>query len=346
MIAQGTNERTVPTIHLKAHRPRRAAAVLCGVLMSTSMSASAAAETAPAGETPALAPPAEPLPDYDRLWRQAQPASPEELALWRTAVAALGSDAHAGCAYTRHTAPCPHCGDSRPRVYAEATQISLAANVPQLLALSVWYDTPVVHEAAKWVAERFNPRQTTTPWMLRSLDGKPPTRREFYDYEAEKSAAEGAWARAMRIAAEKNRALPPRFHPAQAVPLVAGLAPTVVLQADEAAMVLGRPPDRTASHPAARGMQTTYVIDSARPALTAIDQRILRPFRPHFGLRFRTFRQFAVLRWDATVGADVVAFQQQEFTGRLTLVFPFVQHRSEWFGEFDCPADGTTRGDL
>lgn len=328
MIAQGTKKRAVPMIHLRAHRSRRVAAVLCGVVMSMSMPASAAAE---------MVPPAEPLPDYDRLWQQAQPASPEELALWRTAVAGLGSDAHAGCAFTRHTAPCPHCGDRRPRVYAEATQISLANDVPQLLALSVWYDTPVVHEAAKWVAERFDPRQTAASWRLRSLDDKPPTRRELYDYEAEKSAAEGAWARAMRIAAEKNRALPPRFHPAHAAPLVAGLAPTVALRADDALVVLGRPPDPGSGHPAARGMQTTYVLDRARPALTAIDQRILRPFRPHFGLRFATFRQFAVLTHNGTVGADVIAFQQQEFTGRLTLVFPFKQHRSEWFGEFDCP---------
>ena len=319
----------------EAHRARLAAA-LCGLLISVPVFAAAVAG-APAGEPVPMVTPAEPLPDYDRSWQQARPASPEELALWRTVVAGLGSDAQAGCAYTRNTAPCPRCGDSRPRVYAEATQISLAANVPQLLALSVWYDTPVVHESAKWVAERFDPRQTATPWMLRSLDGKGPTRREFYDYEAEKSAADGAWARAERIAGEKDRVLPPRFHPAKVAPLVAGLAPTVALQADDAAVVLGRRPDRAASHPAARGMQTTYVIDRARPALTAIDQRILRPFRPHFGLRFATFRQFAVLTRDTTVGADVIAFQQQEFTGRLTLVFPFKQHRSEWFGEFDCP---------
>ena len=285
------------------------------------------------------APPVEPLPDYVRLWQQARAASPEELALWRTAVAALGSDAQASCAYTRHTAPCPHCGDSRPRVYAEATHISLAANVPQLLALSVWYDTPVVHEAAAWVRERFDPGQAAAPWILRDLDGKAPTRRQRYDYEAEKSAAEGAWARAERIAAEKGRMLPPRFHPAHVAPLVAGLVPTVVLRADDAVAVLGRPPDPASSHPAARGMQTTYLIDRSRPALTAIDQRILRPFRPHVGLRFGTYRQFAVLTRNAAVGADVVAFQQQVFTGRLTLVFPLKQHRSEWFGEFEC-ADG------
>ena len=306
--------------------------------MSTSIPPSAAAaEIAPATVPPPMVPPAEPLPDYEQLWRQARAANPEELALWQSAVAALGSDAHAGCAYTRRTAPCPHCGDSRPRVYAEATQISLAPNVPQLLALSVWYDTPVVHEAAAWVRERFDPGRAAAPWVLRDLNGKPPTRRQLYDYEAEKSAAEGAWTRAERIAAEKGRPLPPRFHPVQVAPLVAGLAPTVALQADDAVAVLGRPPKPGASHPMARGMQTTYVIDRARPALTAIDQRILGRFRPHFGLRFGTYRQFAVLARDATVGADVVTFQQQVFTGRLTLVFPLVQHRSEWFGEFECP---------
>lgn len=291
-----------------------------------------------------MVPPAEPLPDYERLWRQARAASPEERALWRTAVAALGSDAHAGCAYTRRTAPCPHCGDSRPRVYAEATQISVAPNVPRLLALSVWYDTPVVHEAAAWVGERFDPSQAA-PWILRDIGGEPPTRRQRYDYEAEKSAAEGAWARAERIAAKKGRRLPPRFHPAAVAPLVAGLVPSVVLRADDAVAVLGRPPDPASSHPAARGMQTTYVVDRARPALTAIDTRILRPFRPHFGLRFGSYRQFAVLKRDAAVGADVVAFQQQVFDGRLTLAFPLKQHRSEWFGEFECQGDGTSSAD-
>lgn len=330
--------------NIEHHRLRRLAAVLCGVLMSTSIPASAAAETAPA-TAPPTASPAEPLPDYDRLWQQARAANPEELALWRTAVAALGSDAHAGCAYTRRTAPCPHCGDSRPRVYAEATQISLAADVPRLLALSVWYDTPVVHEAAAWVRERFDPAKAAAPWILRDLDGKPPTRRQRYDYEAEKSAAESAWARAERIAAEKSRQLPPRFHPADVAPLVAGLAPTVALRADDTVAVLGRPPDPASSHPAARGMQTTYVVDRARPALTAIDQRILRPFRPHFGLRFGTYRQLTVLTPDATVGAEVVAFQQQVFTGRLTLVFPLVQHRSEWFGEFECPGGPPSQAD-
>lgn len=304
--------------------------------MSASMPGSAAPAEAPVPPPAARQPPADPLPDYDELWRHPQPADDEALALWQTAIKTVGGAAQAKCAYTRWTAPCPNCGNALPRVYAEATQISLAPNIPRWLALSVWYDTPVVHEAAAWVTERFDTQQAGASWALGSLDGRPPTGREFYDYAAEKSAGDGAWARAERIARQKGRQLPPRFHPAQVAPLVAGLAPTVALRRTEAVAVLGRPPDPASSHPAARGMQTTYVIDRAEPALKAIDQRLLGPFWPHVGLRFRSYRQYAVLKRDAQVGADVVAFQRQVFAGRLTLVFPFKQHRSEWFGEFRC----------
>lgn len=318
-----------------------AAALGCG-LMVASMSSSGAAADAdlPGSWQPPKTPPAEPLPDYAERWRSARPVAAEELALWRDAVAALGGAAHTRCAYTRWTAPCPHCGGTLPRVHAEATQISLAPGLSRWLPLSVWFDTPVMHEAALWVAERFDPRRAGRPWLLLSVDARPPNSRELADYVAEKSAAAAAWARAERIAGEKGMRLPLRFHPAGLGPSLQELPPTVALGERGGAVVLGRPPERGASHPAARGMQFTYVLDPGSAALKAVDQRILRPFSPHFGLRFRAFRQFAVLERVPAVGADVVVFQQQVFSGSLTLVFPLEQHHSEWFGRFDCPPVG------
>ena len=80
--------------------------------MVASMSSSGAAADAdlPGSWQPPKTPPAEPLPDYAERWRSARPVAAEELALWRDAVAALGGAAHTRCAYTRWTAPCPHCG--------------------------------------------------------------------------------------------------------------------------------------------------------------------------------------------------------------------------------------------
>ena len=302
------------------------------------------AALADAGRPPKAAP-AEPLPDYAERWRDARPAAAGELTLWAAAVASLGGARHAECAYTRWTAPCPHCGSSLPRGYAEATQISLAPGLSRWLPLSVWFDTPVMHEAALWVAERFDPRRAQRPWLLLSVDARPPTSSELADYVAEKNAAAAAWARAERIATRKGRRLPLRFHPAGLGPSLRELPPTMALGEGGGTVVLGRPPERGAARPAARGMQFTYVLDPASAALKAVDQRILRPFSPHFGLRFRAFRQFAVLERVPAAGAEVVVFQQQVFSGALTLVFPLEQHRSEWFGGFDCPpADGAENG--
>ena len=309
-----------------------------GFVLTVALMPSSAA-LADAGRPP-KAVPAEPLPDYAERWRDVRPASAEELSLWAAAAASLGSARHAECAYTRWTAPCPHCGSSLPRVYAEAMQISLAPGLSRWLPLSVWFDTPVMHEAARWVAERFDPQRAGRPWLLLSVDARPPNSRELADYVAEKSAAAAAWARAERIAGEKGMRLPLRFHPAGLGPSLQELAPTVALGERGGTVVLGRPPARGASHPAARGMQFTYVLDPGSAALKAVDQRILRPFSPHFGLRFRAFRQFAVLERAAAVGADIVVFQQQVFSGALTLVFPLEQHHSEWFGRFDCPPAG------
>ncbi len=283
--------------------------------------------------------PPEPLPDYAELWRNQQAISAEDQSLWAAAVASLSGTDGAGCSYARWTAPCPNCGAARPMAYAYAAHTSLAADTPRLLPLSVWFDVPVLHDATSWVLERFNARQEPVRWTLTTIDGAPPTDRQRSDYLAEKSASATAMARAKRIAADKGdkgKQAPDEFHPAVVEPLFRPHPPTVTLRRTSAEVVLGTAPDSGSSHPAARGMQFTYSIDPATAALKSFDQRTLRPYSPHWGLKFLSFRRSGVLQRDPHTQRDVVVFQEEVFTARLTMVFAIANHTTHWYGDFSC----------
>ena len=284
--------------------------------------------------------PPEPLPDYAELWRSPQPMTAAERSLWTAAVAMLGGADSAGCRYVRWTAPCPNCGPSRPLAYSYAARISLAADMPRFLPLSVWFDVPVIHDATAWVQERFDPEQEPVRWALTSIGGAPPTARQHADHLAEKSASATALARAKRIAADKGKQAPAPFHPAVVAPLLGSHPPTVALRRGPDEVVFGVAPDSGSGDPAGRGMQFTYGIDPATAAVKFFDQRISGRYSPHWsphwGLKFLSFRRFAVLQREPRTESDVVVFQEQVFTARLTMVLPIASHRTHWYGDFSC----------
>ena len=323
-------------------------ALVCCLLMSASLSSAADFDSpADAEPVPKLRPP-DPLPDYAELWRNPQAIAAEEQSLWTAALAVLSGAEGAGCSYARWTAPCPDCGASRPRDYAYAAGISLAADTPRLLPLSVWFDTPVVHDASSWVLERFDAGQEPALWTLATIGGALPTTRQRADYQAEKSASAAAIARAKRVAADnrdEGKQAPDAFHPAVVKPLLGSHPPTVTLRRGAAEVVLGTAPDSRSRHPAAKGMQFTYSIDPATAALKSFDQRILRPYSPHWGLKFRSFRRSAVLQRDPRTQRHVVVFQEEVFTARLTMVFAIANHTTHWYGDFGCdrPFDAPVR---
>ena len=299
--------------------------------------AAAATPEEPAGVSlkPKERPP-EPLPNYAELWRNQQPMTTAEQSLWTAAVAMLGGADGAGCRYVRWTAPCSNCGASRPLAYSYAARISLAADTPRLLPLSVWFDVPVVHNAAAWLLERFDPRQQPVRWTLTSIGGAPPTARQYADYLAEKSASATALARAKRIAANKGKQAPDPFHPAVVAPLLSAHPPTATLRRRPDEVVFGVMPNSGSKDPAARGMQFTYAIDPATAAVKFFEQRISRPYSPHWGLKFLSFRRFAALQREPRIQRDVVVFQEEVFTARLTMVLPIASHSTHWYGDFGC----------
>ncbi len=288
---------------------------------------------------PSRTAPASPWDDYADLWRNPRAIAPRELALWMQAVSDVGDSANAACAYTRSTAPCSDCGPSRPRLLVEAAAISLAEDLPRLLPLSVWYDTPVIHDHRSWAEERYDPSRMPMPWSLAAMDGKTPTESQRVEHVKEKNATAAAIARAKRIAADKGHgtsAVPDQFHPAVAQRLFAKREPTVTLGGDGDRLFLGAPPEPASADPTARWTQFTYVLDSTMPSLRFFDQRALAPFSPHFGLRLRSYSMFGRLQRDSGTDAVVVTFLEYTLAARLTLVFKQAHHTVHWYEDFDC----------
>ena len=321
----------------------RRAALLFGLGAATCLLAGAAAASSQSGpragsKAPAeLAAPQPPWDDYAGLWSDPAPIAAAELALWRQAVSTLGGAEKDACGFVRETAPCPACGDSRQRDLRLAAQLSLAGNLPRFLALSVWFDTPLAHNAPWRVMERRASGQAAAPWALAAVDGAPPPPQRRAEFDAWQSATAAAVERARRIAGEHGKALPPLFHPAVQRPRFASREPTVALHRSANLLILGAAPDADSPNPMAKHTQATYAMAPARAALRAFDQRLSAPFAPHFGLRFLSYREFGQLEWNADAGATVLTYSEHVYRARLVGIFRPEHRAQRWYGEFDCP---------
>ena len=264
------------------------------------------------------------------------PIRAAELALWRTAASRLGGAEKDACGFARWTAPCSTCGESRPRDLSLATHLSLAGNLPRLLPLSVWFDTPLAHNAAWWVRERRASGSSSAPWALEAIGGAAPPPPRQAEFHAWQRATTAAIERARRIAGEHGKALPPAFHPAAQRHRFAERQPTVTLHRSANLLILGATPDADALNPLPRHMQVTYAVEPEAQALRAFDQRLPAPFTAHFGLRFLSYREFGRFEWRAEAGAAVLTFSEHVYRARLVGVFKPKPHAKHWYGEFDC----------
>lgn len=275
-----------------------------------------------------------PLPawrDDVELWRNPQPIAAGELSLWFDAVAALSDDANASCAYTRLTAPCASCGKRPPMAYAEAATHSLT--VPGLEALGAWFDAPVIHDVALWHKERHRP-QATPAWTLLAMNGTSPTAHQLQSYAAQMNAS--AASRARHLAERAGTTPAGDFHPAQVRRMFADRKPSLTLLRDGDAVFLGTPPDPTGANPTRSKLRLTWSIDANRGVLRSFEQRALKRFSPHFGLRFTAYRQRGLFAYEPAANAVVVTHLDYSFHARLALVIPIVSHAKHWYGDFDC----------
>ena len=269
--------------------------------------------------------------DPDEYWQDPPPISEPDLALWREGVNALGDRANVSCGYTRQSAPCAECGPKRPLQYIEAATHSLT--LPGFRALGAWFDAPVAHDVAAWHNERYDSRSAPA-WTLLAMDGAPPTPIQIRDYAAEKSATANSRARL----AKRDRAAPESFHPAAVRAMFASRPPSLTLARDGDRVLLGSPPDRSSATPMQRATRLTWSLDAKTGALQTFDQRLLKSYSPHFGLRFAAFVQRGVFGYDAQAKAVVVTHQEYSFRARLTMAFAIANHAIHWYSEFDCGA--------
>lgn len=315
---------------------------LLGLGAAACLLAGTPAASAPdAPPTPSAVPaelvaPAPPWENYAELWSAPVPIRAAELALWRTAASRLGGAEKHTCGFVRWTAPCSTCGDSRPRDLSLAAHLSLAGNLPRLLPLSVWFDTPLAHNAAWWVRERRASGSPIAPWALEAIAGAPPPPPRQAEFDAWQRATAAAIERARRIAGEHGKALPLPFHPAAQRHRFAERQPTVTLHRSANLLILGATPDADALNPMPRHMQVTYAVEPEAQALRTFDQRLPAPFTPHFGLRFLSYREFGRFEWRAEAGAAVLTFSEHVYQARLVGVFKPKHHTRHWYGEFDC----------
>lgn len=273
--------------------------------------------------------------DVESLWLDAEPISDDVLKIWSEAVNNLGTNENRSCSYTRITAPCDDCDDEPTRRSIYALRHSLLQ--PGLKALMEWFDTPAAHTVSSKVEEKFVATQEP-PWTLLRLDDEEPTETERYSHFQEKIALYSSVEQ--KRARREERAAVSEFHPAAMKSWFEPLVPTHYLGTDDEHVFVGLKPNRKSKSPITKHLQLTLAIDATAKDILMFDQRSIRGFVPHFGLRIRELEFQGTLDRDSEL--DVVVLNQLEyfFRVRLTAVFPSKNRFRYQYQEFDCANEG------
>ena len=272
--------------------------------------------------------------DVEGLWLDAVPISDDVLKIWTEAVNSLGTNENRSCTYTRITAPCDDCDDEPTRRSFYALRHSLLQ--PSIKALMEWFDTPAAHTVSATVEEQFDATQEP-PWTLLSLDDEEPTDSERYSHFQEKIAL---FSSVEQKRARREERIPVGdFHPAAMKSWFEPLVPTHYLGTDEENLFVGLEPNRKSKSPITKHLQLTLAIDSETHDFTMFDQRSIRGFVPHFGLRIRELELQGTLDRDPELELVVLNHLEYFFKVRLTAVFPSKNRFKHHYREFDCESD-------
>lgn len=270
-------------------------------------------------------------PNVEALWSETQPTTQDERDIWQNAIGRLGGYENIECRYRRHTEPSNNTKGGYPRVYIEAALNSLTR--PGIKSLGSWFDTPAMHDIVAWQEEQFDPG-AQTPWQLLTMDGLTPNARQLKSYTDEKSAS------VRRLETNElgliGRRAQVGWHPAAIQAWFATREPTDVLRDESSLLILGTRPSRTTKLPLHRKTQMTWAINREDGNLKWFDQRILKPFSPHLGLRFQHFKLRGVFAYEETIDSVVLTHFEYELQNRLTLVFAVSNKVVHWYSDFSC----------
>ncbi len=272
--------------------------------------------------------------DVEELWQQATPISDDVLEIWTEAIDNLGSTENRSCKYTKITAPCDDCGEELIRRSFFALRHSLLQ--PGFKALMEWFDTPATHTVSARVEEQFD-ATLEPPWTLLTLDNVEPTEAQRYSHFQEKIAQ---YSSVEQKRARKEERIPVGdFHPASMQSWFKPLVPTHYLGTKEGKIVIGLKPHRKTKSPLNQHIQLTMEIDTTTNELASFDQRAIRSFVPHFGLRVREFNYRGTLERDPILDVVVLKHFEYSFQVRLTAVFSSKNRFRHWYQDFECVED-------
>ena len=275
--------------------------------------------------------------DVEELWQQATPISDKVLEIWTEAIDNLGSTENRSCKYTKVTAPCDECGEELIRRSFFALRHSLLQ--PGFKALMEWFDTPATHTVSARVEEQFD-ATLEPPWTLLTLDNVEPTEAQRYSHFQEKIAQ---YSSVEQKRARKEARIPVGdFHPASMRSWFKPLVPTHYLGTNEGKIYIGLKPHRKTKSPLNRHIQLTMEIDATTNELTSFDQRAIRSFVPHFGLRVREFNYRGTLERDPILDVVVLKHFEYSFRVRLTAIFPSENRFTHWYHDFECGEESGT----
>ena len=275
--------------------------------------------------------------DVEGLWSRATPISEEVLEIWTEAIDNLGSTENRSCTYTKVTEPCEDCGDELTRRSFYAVRHSLLQ--PGLEALMEWFDTPATHTVSAKVEEKFDPTQEP-PWTLLTLDNAEPTEQQRYSHFQEKIALHSSVEQ--KRARRSERTPVGDFHPAAMKTWFESLKPTHYLGTNNGTLYVGLQPNRKSKSPITKHLQLTIAIDTETRDIAMFDQRALRSFVPHFGLRINDLNYQGTFTRDPNLNIVVLSHFEYSFRVRLTAIFPSKNHFIYDYRDFDCESEAET----
>ena len=272
--------------------------------------------------------------DLESLWRRAEPISAEVLDIWTEAINKLGPAENRSCTYTKVTDPCEDCEGELTRRSIYALRHSLLQ--PGMKALMEWFDTPATHTVSARVEEKFD-STLEPPWTLLTLDNEKPTEKERYSHYQEKIALFSSVEQ--KRARREGRIPVGDFHPAAMKLWFERLIPTHYLGTEGGEIFVGLQPNRKTKSPLKKHMQLTVAIDMVSKDITMFDQRSIRSFSPHFGLRIGQLEYQGTLGRDTDLDVVVLNYLQYSFQVRLTAVFRSKNRFMHWYQDFECEGE-------
>ena len=271
--------------------------------------------------------------DVKSLWLRAEPISDDILKIWSEGIDDLGTNENRSRTYTRITTPCDDCDGELIRRSFYALRHSLLQ--PGMKALMEWFDTPVAHTVSARVKDKFDPTQEP-PWTLLKLDDEEPTESERYSHFQEKIAL---FSSVEQKRARREERIPVSdFHPVAMKSWFESLVPTHYLGTDDEQLFVGLKRNRKSKSTLTKHLQLTVAIDRETHDLTMFDQRSVRGFVPHFGLRVREVKFQGTFEREPTLDVVVLNHLDYSFRVRLTAIFPSSNQFSHWYQDFSCEA--------